>query len=99
MGSLVLPVAIGAAAVGGWFLLYTLILLATRPARPDPAPATQALPGRGRPAQRCRGGGRPRGRRGGAAGHPARPRPAAPRGLRLAGHLRGAERLRQPAAR
>ena len=45
MSSLVVPVAIGAAAVGGWFLLYTLILLATRPARPDPAPATQDLPG------------------------------------------------------
>src|SRR5205814_739497 len=50
MGSLVLPVAIGAAAVGGWFLPYTLILLATRPARPDPAPATQDLPGSEPPA-------------------------------------------------
>src|SRR5437762_8040541 len=50
MGFLVLPVAIGAAAVGGWFLLYTLILLATRPARPDPAPATQDLPGSEPPA-------------------------------------------------
>src|SRR5438874_1457452 len=50
MGFLVLPVAIGAAAVGGWFLLYTLILLATRPARPDPAPATRDLPGSEPPA-------------------------------------------------
>src|SRR3989440_3366581 len=50
MSSLVVPVAIGAAAVGGWFLLYVLVLLATRPARPDPAPATQELPGSEPPA-------------------------------------------------
>jgi Predicted membrane protein (DUF2207) C-terminal domain len=50
MGSIVLPVVVGAAGVGGWFLLYALVLLATRPARPDPAPATQELPGGEPPA-------------------------------------------------
>src|SRR5689334_10269031 len=43
-------VAICAAAVGGWFLLYALVLLATRPVRPEAAPAAQELPGSEPPA-------------------------------------------------
>src|SRR3989440_12275456 len=48
--SLVVPVVIGVAAVGGWLVLYGLVLLGTRPARPEPAPATQDLPGAEPPA-------------------------------------------------
>src|SRR5439155_23424943 len=50
MNTLVLPVVLGAGAVAGWFALYSVVLLATRPARPDPAPATQDLPGSEPPA-------------------------------------------------
>ena len=50
MGISVAAVALGAGAVAAWFLLYVLILLATRPARPEPAPATQDLPGAEPPA-------------------------------------------------
>ena len=50
MGTLVVPIAIGVAAVGAWLLLYALVLLGTRPARPEPAPATQDLPGSEPPA-------------------------------------------------
>src|SRR2546423_6271507 len=50
MGISVAAVALGAGAVAAWFLLYVLILLATRPARPEPAPATQELPGAEPPA-------------------------------------------------
>jgi hypothetical protein len=46
----VLSIAIGAVSVGAWLLLYGLVLLATRPARPEPAPATQDLPGAEPPA-------------------------------------------------
>jgi Predicted membrane protein (DUF2207) len=48
--NLVLELAIGAAAVGGWFLLYALALLVTRPADVSPAPATQDFPGEEPPA-------------------------------------------------
>src|SRR5436305_13995331 len=50
MGISVAAVALGAGAVAAWFLLYVLILLATRPARPEPAPAAQDLPGNEPPA-------------------------------------------------
>ena len=50
MNTLVLPVVLGAGAVAGWFALYSVVLLATRPARPDPTPATQDLPGSEPPA-------------------------------------------------
>src|SRR5256886_11603013 len=46
----VLSIAIGTVSVGAWLLLYGLVLLATRPARPEPAPATQDLPGNEPPA-------------------------------------------------
>src|SRR5256885_4395764 len=46
----VLSIVIGAVSVGAWLLLYGLVLLATRPARPEPAPATQDLPGNEPPA-------------------------------------------------
>src|SRR5436305_860214 len=42
---LLLAAAIAAASVGVWFLLYGAALLITRPARPDPTPATQDPPG------------------------------------------------------
>src|SRR5438105_15932931 len=46
----VLSILIGAVSVGAWLLLYGLVLLLTRPARPEPAPATQDLPGGEPPA-------------------------------------------------
>src|SRR2546429_9715109 len=46
----VLSIAIGTVSVGAWLLLYGLALLFTRPARPEPAPATQDLPGNEPPA-------------------------------------------------
>ena len=46
----VVLVLVGAVLVGGWLLLYGLALLFTRPARPEPAPATQDLPGNEPPA-------------------------------------------------
>jgi hypothetical protein len=46
----VLSIAIGTVSVGAWLLLYGLVLLATRPARPEPVPATQDLPGNEPPA-------------------------------------------------
>jgi hypothetical protein len=45
-----LAIVIGVGAVGVWFLLYGAALLITRPARPEPAPATQDLPGTESPA-------------------------------------------------
>ncbi|TML23901.1 MAG: DUF2207 domain-containing protein [Actinobacteria bacterium] len=47
---LLLAAAIAAASVGVWFLLYGAALLITRPARPEPTPATQELPGTEPPA-------------------------------------------------
>src|SRR5256886_13068591 len=47
---LLLAAAIAAASVGVWFLLYGAALLITRPARPEPTPATQELPGAEPPA-------------------------------------------------
>src|SRR5256714_7094704 len=47
---LLLAPAIAAASVGVWFLLYGAALLITRPARPEPTPATQELPGTEPPA-------------------------------------------------
>src|SRR5258705_13439461 len=46
----VLAVLLGVGSVGVWFALYGLALLITRPARPQPAPATQDLPGTEPPA-------------------------------------------------
>jgi len=43
MAQHVLGVLIAVAALGGWFALYGLALLLTRPARPEPLPATQDL--------------------------------------------------------
>ncbi|HKT03309.1 MAG TPA: hypothetical protein VJT31_27585, partial [Rugosimonospora sp.] len=43
MAQHLLGAAIGVAAVGAWFLVYGLCLLATRPARPQPMPPTQDL--------------------------------------------------------
>ncbi|MEU2614864.1 hypothetical protein ABZ570_25240 [Micromonospora sp. NPDC007271] len=40
---LLLDLAVGAAAIAGWFLLYGMVRLATRPASPAPAPATPEL--------------------------------------------------------
>src|SRR5436305_458268 len=97
MNSLVLPVAIGAAAVGGWFVLYALVLLATRPGpRPVPAPPRA---GPADPAHRRRGGRRPGGRRRGRAGRPTQRGPAASRGGRLLRHPRDPGRNRPPVAR
>jgi Predicted membrane protein (DUF2207) len=45
-----LGAALGVGSIGGWFALYGLALLVTRPARPAPAPATQDLPGSEPPA-------------------------------------------------
>ncbi len=50
MNMLVVAIGLGAAAVGAWFLVYAVVLLATRPAHPDPAPAAQDLPGSEPPA-------------------------------------------------
>ncbi len=50
MVTFLLPVALAAACVGAWFLLYGAALLITRPARPQPLPATQELPGTEPPA-------------------------------------------------
>src|SRR5256886_1788819 len=47
---LLLAAAIAAASAGVWFLLYGAALLITRPARPEPVPATQELPGTEPPA-------------------------------------------------
>jgi Predicted membrane protein (DUF2207) C-terminal domain len=47
---LLLAVALGAGSVGAWFLIYGVALLVTRPARPEPLPATQELPGQEPPA-------------------------------------------------
>jgi hypothetical protein len=43
-------IAIGLGSVGGWFALYGLALVVSRPARPAPLPATQDLPGSEPPA-------------------------------------------------
>jgi Predicted membrane protein (DUF2207) C-terminal domain len=43
VGQHLLGVLILAAALGGWFTVYGLCLLATRPARPQPMPPTQDL--------------------------------------------------------
>ena len=40
---LLLDVAVGAAALAGWFAVYGAVRLATRPANPAPAPATMEL--------------------------------------------------------
>jgi hypothetical protein len=45
-----LAAAIGVGSVAAWLGLYGLALLATRPARPQPGPATQDLPGSEPPA-------------------------------------------------
>jgi|GEM_PF-1078439 len=45
-----LAAGIAAGSVAGWFALYGLALVITRPARPAPAPATQDLPGTEPPA-------------------------------------------------
>src|SRR2546421_7846234 len=47
---LLLAAAIAAASVGVWFLLYGAALLITRPARPEPTPAAEELPGGEPPA-------------------------------------------------
>src|SRR5256714_10590489 len=46
----VLSIVIGAVSVGAWLLRTGLVLPAPRPARPEPAPATQDLPGNESPA-------------------------------------------------
>ncbi len=46
----VLAVVVGVGSVAAWFALYWLALLVTRPARPEPVPATQDLPGAEPPA-------------------------------------------------
>jgi hypothetical protein len=46
----VLAALLGVGSAGVWFAVYGLAMLATRPARPDPAPATQDLPGGEPPA-------------------------------------------------
>src|SRR5690242_3178815 len=46
----VFAIALGLGSVGLWFVLYQLALLLTRPARVQPAPATQELPGAEPPA-------------------------------------------------
>ena len=43
-------IAIGLGSLAGWFALYGLALVVTRPARPAPLPATQDLPGSEPPA-------------------------------------------------
>src|SRR5947199_7976382 len=45
-----LIVVVAGLPVAGYLILYLLALAATRPARPDPAPATQDLPGQEPPA-------------------------------------------------
>ena len=50
MVTYLLPVAFGAGCVGAWFLLFGVAMLVTRPARPQPLPATQELPGTEPPA-------------------------------------------------
>src|SRR5256885_13188980 len=50
MPTQLLAIALGVASVGVWFLLYGAAVLVTRPARPEPLPATQELPGAEPPA-------------------------------------------------
>src|SRR5256885_10599693 len=50
MPTQLLAIALGVASVGVWFLLYGAAVLVTRPARPEPLPATQDLPGNEPPA-------------------------------------------------
>jgi hypothetical protein len=45
-----LAALLGIGSAGAWSAVYGLAMLATRPARPDPAPATQDLPGDEPPA-------------------------------------------------
>src|SRR5579859_5266499 len=45
-----LAIALGAGSLGLWFAVYTVALLMTRPARPQPYPAAQELPGAEPPA-------------------------------------------------
>ncbi len=50
MNSQIVAVGLAVGALGVWFLLFGAALLITRPARPEPAPATQDLPGTESPA-------------------------------------------------
>ena len=45
-----LAIALGGGSLGAWFLVYGVALVLTRPARPEPAPATQDFPGTESPA-------------------------------------------------
>src|SRR5437660_2821080 len=47
---IVLGIALGLGSLGLWAAAYAVVMLVTRPARPQPLPATQELPGTEPPA-------------------------------------------------